>query len=296
MAGAIRDALTDDVTLNPERRDPARERLAKMSGVWGVAVQDVKATPSSLIAFGMRGDVPVVLKIAKRRHDEWDAGAVISAFGGAGMVCALEHAPGAVLLERLIPGTRLVTLVEAGRDSEANRVLASVINAMGEAVPELGGYPTALDQAGAFDRYLSSGLDFLPTELVRVGGHVYKDLCTTQDSVRLLHGDLQHYNILLDEERGWLAIDPKGVVAETEFEVGAALRNPHGIAGLHTTEALRARAEAFSSTLGLDLPRVLRWTFAQAVLSAIWMIEDGEPYEADAPILAIVRASRPFAT
>jgi streptomycin 6-kinase len=47
--------------------------------------------------------------------------------------------------------------------------------------------------------------------------------------VRLLHGDLQHYNVLLDRKRGWLAIDPKGVVAEGEFELGAALRNPIGM-------------------------------------------------------------------
>ena len=42
----------------------------------------------------------------------------------------------------------------------------------------------------------------------------------------LLHGDLQHYNVLLDKDRGWVAIDPKGVVGELEYEVGALLRNP----------------------------------------------------------------------
>ena len=42
----------------------------------------------------------------------------------------------------------------------------------------------------------------------------------------LLHGDLQHYNVLFDNERGWVAIDPKGVVGEWEYEVGPLLRNP----------------------------------------------------------------------
>ena len=28
----------------------------------------------------------------------------------------------------------------------------------------------------------------------------------------LLHGDLHHWNILSDADRGWMAIDPKGVI------------------------------------------------------------------------------------
>jgi streptomycin 6-kinase len=38
--------------------------------------------------------------------------------------------------------------------------------------------------------------------------------------------DLHHYNVLSDSGRGWLAIDPKGLVGEVEYEVGAAIRNP----------------------------------------------------------------------
>lgn len=282
--------------MSQDPSESARQRLATMSEAWGVVVQDITSTPGSLVAFGMRADVPVVVKIARRQHDEWGAGAVISAFDGAGMVRALDHAPGAMLLERLIPGTELVTLVQGGRDDDAIRVMASVIDAMGKAHPEMEGHPAALDGAVSFDWYLSSGRDLLPPELIRVGRRVYLELCGTQGSVRLLHGDLQHYNVLLDRERGWLAIDPKGVVAETEFELGAALRNPQGMPALHKTEALRARAEAFSSLLGLDGSRVLRWTFAQAVLSAIWTVEDGEPWEAGEPALAIARALRPFVT
>lgn len=42
----------------------------------------------------------------------------------------------------------------------------------------------------------------------------------------LLHGDLHHYNVRFDRDHGWNAIDPKGVVGEFEYEVGALLRNP----------------------------------------------------------------------
>lgn len=41
----------------------------------------------------------------------------------------------------------------------------------------------------------------------------------------LLHGDLYPDNIL-SSQRGWLVIDPKGVIGEREFELAAFLRNP----------------------------------------------------------------------
>jgi streptomycin 6-kinase len=107
----------------------------------------------------------------------------------------------------------------------------------------------------------------------------------------LLHGDFHHFNVL-ESARGWLAIDPKGVVAEPDFELGAALRNPHWVPELFTPTALERRAGRIASGLGLDVHRVLLWAFAQAVLSAIWSVEDGEALAADAPILDLARAAQ----
>jgi streptomycin 6-kinase len=56
-------------------------------------------------------------------------------------------------------------------------------------------------------------------------------LCSSQRYRRLLHGDLHHGNVLHDSERGWVAIDPKGVLGEPEYEIGVALRNPIEIRG-----------------------------------------------------------------
>ncbi len=38
-------------------------------------------------------------------------------------------------------------------------------------------------------------------------------------------GDLHHENILAAERAPWLAIDPKGVIGEPAYEMGALLRN-----------------------------------------------------------------------
>ena len=270
----------------------ANERLAALSRAWSVSVRRVVETPSSLVAFGLRGETPVVLKVVSGPHEEWNAGAVVVAFAGHGMVHALEHVPGAALLEELRPGTPLSDLARSGRDEEASDVIVNVIADMLSTTPDVRGHALAEQWAGAFDRYLARGSDVLPSDLVSAGHRTYMELCGSQEARRLLHGDLQHYNILLDDERGWLAIDPKGVVAEPAFELGAALRNPHGVPELLTPTALERRAARLAGGLGLDVHRVLRWAFAQAVLSAIWSVEDGEALAANAPILDFARAAQ----
>jgi streptomycin 6-kinase len=104
---------------------------------------------------------------------------------------------------------------------------------------------------------------------------VYQDLTLSQGTTMLLHGDLQHYNVLFDHERGWVAIDPKGVVGELEYEVGALLRNPFELPELYTNAAIfNRRLEILTDLLHLDHSRALNWARAQSVLSRIWTIED----------------------
>lgn len=268
--------------------DP-HERLAELSRSWRVELGRIENTPSSVIGFGERSNEPVVLKVAARQHDEWNAGEVVSAFGGHGMVRALEHVPGAVLLEWLQPGTPLVDLVEQGRDSAANRVFVEVIEEMSVSAPDTRRYSQAEEWGVGFDQYLASGEGAVPRELAVKARAVFVELCRTQRDVKLLHGDLQHYNVLWSEQRGWLAIDPKGVVAEVAFELGAVLRNPAGMPDLHTRSRIERRVGQLAEGLGLDAVRVAGWTFAQAVLSAIWMIEDEG---AAAPVEPALRVAR----
>jgi streptomycin 6-kinase len=100
-------------------------------------------------------------------------------------------------------------------------------------------------------------------------------MCASQAGTRLLHGDLHHENLLFDYRRGWLAIDPKGVVGELAYEVGAALRNPCQEPGLYAEpNIIEKRVDCFSRMLSLDSGRILAWAFAQAILAAIWELED----------------------
>jgi len=92
-----------------------------------------------------------------------------------------------------------------------------------------------------------------------------------------------------------VAIDPKGVVGELEYEVGAALRNPYERPDLFTDPAvIRKRVNCFVRELGLDAARIVAWAFAQAVLSAVWLVEDGFTIEADNGTIALALALRPM--
>jgi streptomycin 6-kinase len=241
----------------------------------------------TLLAFGRRGPQPVVVRLAND-----DSAGVLDAFGGTSVVRVLDRVPGAQLLERLVPGTPLSDLCRQGDDDRATGAVAEIIVGMAPLrIPA--GVPIARDLASSFDRCLAAARPEIPEGLVRHAREIYLRLCESQRDVRLLHGDLHHDNVLFDSTRGWIAIDPKGVVGEPAFEAGAALRNPRDMPGLFTDPAtIDRRVRQFARELQVDPRRVTGWAFAQAVLAAIWLVEDNEPVEAEHPWLVLARVLR----
>ncbi|MFN2601618.1 MAG: aminoglycoside phosphotransferase family protein [Gemmatimonadaceae bacterium] len=255
--------------------DPLIVRFNERVRAWRVTVENSFETESSLIAFGRQSERAVVLKVVKRPGDEWNSGRMLEAFDGRGMVRVYEHVEGAMLLERLEPATSLSTLVVDGRDEEATDVVADVISRikLTDAPPST---PTARELARAFDWYRPTGDAQIPLQLLDKAERLYNDLAQSQKQTRLLHGDLQHYNILRDAKSGWVAIDPKGIAGELEYEIGASLRNPYETPAIFSApEVIERRIRQFEGALKLDADRILGWGFSQAVLSAIWGVEDG---------------------
>ncbi len=301
---------------------PLLHRIQQHAREWGVDVAKMLETESSVIIFGTRKvdgsgsryNHDVVLKVVKQTGDEWHSGEVLAAFNGNGSARVYEHAPGAVLAERLRPGNSLVEMALDGKDEEATDILADVIRQMSSVESswpsielstsgrELPGRratfqhcPTVHDWAKGFDRYIAAGDDQIPIDLVAAGQRVYSNLSASQRRPILLHGDLQHHNVLFDSDRGWLAIDPKGVVGEIEYEIGAALRNPGAQPELFLSRSIiERRLRQFTSRLNLNYERTLAWGFAQAVLSAIWGIEDGFTVDATSPALRLAAVMRPM--
>ena len=254
--------------------------------------EQITESETAWLIYGRQGNQRVVLKVAQARGDEWLAGSVVAAFGGLGMARVIEWTDGAMLLEEIRPGVPLIELTKSGRDREASAIFAGVVTAMAPGPPP-SHVPTVANWGLGFERYVVSGDHQIPSDLLSQAQEVYTSLAATQRAPRLLHGDLHHENILLDAERGWLAIDPKGVIGELEFELGAWLRNPAGHPELFAGRgAVEDRLEQLGALLPIDQSRTLAWAFAQGVLSAIWTVEDEGTLSAGHAGLALARTIR----
>ncbi len=251
------------------------DRIVFFARAWRVTIERTLATDTSVIVHGRRADQAVVLKVVKQPGDEWRCGEVAAKFGGRGVVQVYDYTDGAALFERLDPGEPLAVLTKNGRDEEATDILAMLLGRMAPLDPPEW-CPTVARLGEAFARYAASGDERVPRELVEPAQRIYADLSVTERNPALLHGDLHHYNVLSDRTRGWCAVDPKGVVGELEYEIGATLRNPIDRPDLFAKLAVvERRLDQFGLALGIDVGRARGWCFAQAVLSAIWSLEDG---------------------
>lgn len=199
-------------------------------------------------------------------------------YDGQGIVrlLAADPAQGVLLLERLQPGTPLVTVAD---DEKATAVAAQVMQQLWRSVPSDHSFPTVADWARGMERLrreFNGGTGPFSTRLVETAESLFAELLPSQAEPVLLHGDLHHWNILQAQRAPWLALDPKGVVGEPAYEVGAWLRNP--IDWLtHWPDLKRIqtrRIDQFAEMLGINRQRLVGWSIAQAVLSAWWSYED----------------------
>jgi streptomycin 6-kinase len=101
------------------------------------------------------------------------------------------------------------------------------------------------------------------------------DLLAAPQGTAVLHGDIHHGNILDFGARGWLAIDPKGLLGERGFDYANIFCNPdHGLAT--ATGRVARQATIIAEASGLERARLLQCVLAYAGLSAAWLLIDGE--------------------
>ncbi len=235
------------------------------------------------VAFVRRGGEALVLKLAPEGTDEARSGEVLRHWDGHGAVRLVAMAPGAVLIERALPGGDLTGLVKDGRDDEATLVLCEVMEKLNRPAPAGADFRSVRDLGKGFARMrpaaLATGVD---GPLIDRAEALYFRLCDTQDAAIVLHADLQHYNVVHDAVRGWLAIDPKGNLGEPAYEAAALMRNPIAQPELAADpKVVERRARLISERLGYPFERVVGWCFSQWVLSILWAIEDGLVFAPD---------------
>lgn len=269
--------------------------LAEIAARWELTVGPPFELSYNYVAAARRADgSPAVLKLGvpcRELATEIDA---LRHYGGRGAcrLLAADAVAGALLLECLLPGTTLVSLAEAD-DEAATRVAAQVMARLWAPPPPEHRFPGVADWVAGLSElrphFGGSTGPFAPALIDRAEG-LFAELLPTQATPVVLHGDLHHMNILAAGPDAWRAIDPKGVIGEPAYEIGALIRNP--IPGVRSwpdlPRVLDRRLAVLAETLDLDRRRLYGWALAQAVLSAWWSVEDDPAnYELD---LAVAHA------
>lgn len=89
----------------------------------------------------------------------------------------------------------------------------------------------------------------------------------------LCHGDLHELNALRADDGTFKLIDPEGVIAEPEYDLGVLMRNAPGDDDLHE------RADWLAAVTGRDRAAIWEWGTAERVLSGLWCrVIDHQPH------------------
>lgn len=199
-------------------------------------------------------------KTGSKLLDWWD---------GKGAVSVIRSDDDAILMERIIDNYSLRSMALNGNDDEATRIICEVANLLhtdrNKPLPKL--IPL---NSWFKDLFLSAnkyGEPFLKA------AEIARSVLENQTEPIVLHGDLHHDNILYSPERGWLAIDPKGLLGEKTFDYVNILCNPTKEIAISEGRLMK-QLKIISKNTEIEINHLLKWTIAWAGLSAVWYLND----------------------
>jgi streptomycin 6-kinase len=216
------------------------------------------------------------LKLFDDVEDELRGAHFLSWRGGYGAVRLLGLDGNRMLLEHA-GETALTERLNADGDRQATEIAAEVMARL--LSPSTSPAPADLQPlAERFDslfRKAKAERDAGETSLYVEAANIAERLLANPRELRPLHGDLHHDNIM-HGPRGWLAIDPKGLIGDPGFDAANLFYNPLDRDDLClASERIVFMAETFAATLGQDVPAILDHAIAYGCLSAAWHAEDG---------------------
>jgi streptomycin 6-kinase len=256
--------------------------LDDLTSRWKITIKDpFQDMAYNFVAPAIREDsIHVVVKAGVPNLELENEIAALRAFDGYGAVTLIEALPeqGVFLLEQLRPGEPVLHLKD---DETATSIASEVMRHLWKSGLPDGDFPSVTDWADGLQKLrerFDGGTGPFPKKLIETTEVLFRDLLSSMDEATLLHGDLHHWNILSAEREPWLAIDPKGVVGEPAYEVGAWLRNPFPniLTFDHPKNVITRRLDQFAEHLMLDRDRLLAWGISQAVLAAWWSFDDDD--------------------
>ena len=196
---------------------------------------------------------------------------LLACWDGKAAVKVYRYDAGALLMERAVGSQSLRHLVLDGHEDEANTIVCKLVEQLHAhtctatpALSPLASWFRSLEKAAAQHDGLFAACHAVADKLLR----------DPQDQLAL-HGDIHYDNILDSGNRGWIAIDPKGVIGERGFDYANLFCNPT-IEFATSPARLPREFPLVAARAGLEPQRLLRWIIAWAGLMASWMLEDKE--------------------
>ena len=187
-----------------------------------------------------------------------------------------DRALGAILMQHLKPGTILRQLKDNRQETE---IAASIISELTVPVPsthQLPSFSGWVERAFRLTRTTWDLEERMPRDLLDRAEQAFTEILQSSNGDVILHGDLHHENILLDEQGGWTAIDPKGVTGPHCLETGRYLLNflPENLTMTDREKMVRERVAIFSAELGYSVACIAACGLVDSVLGHCWSFEE----------------------
>lgn len=192
---------------------------------------------------------------------------------GAVELITADLESGWLLENQCLPG---IPLVRLGED-EATNIFVDVMQVLHR----------PLKYTNHKFKHISYWLERLNKDVVvtyqEKASEIAQELLNSSGEDVLLHGDLHHENILSAGDDCFLAIDPKGIIGEREFEVGAFMRNPYILINSELNRNLKKiinrRLDIITERTAFDRNRLKQWCYVQCILSACWHVDSNTKKE-----------------
>ena len=249
--------------------------LKQAASRWDLTVHSHFLLSFNYVCDAERADgTPAVLKIGIPNRELISEIQALLLYDGVG-ACRLfesDSNAGMLLLERLQPGTMLYKHAD---DETQTRIAARLMQRLWRPAPrEVNSFihlEEWFDELKGLRARFGGGTGPYAEKTVNVVEGMVHELFSENRPQVLLHGDFHHFNILLSS-RGWLAIDPKGVIGAPEYEAGPLMMNPVGQMPQRAKAIRRSqnRIAILSEMLGLDRQRLWRWVVCFSLLSSFW--------------------------
>lgn len=250
-----------------------------------VADGDTIVTHNSRLLPVSRNGEPAMLKIAIDPEEKAGASLMVW-WGGDGAARVLAHEGDAILLERSDDDGKLMKMARTGQDDEASRIIcaaaARIHKAREKALP-----PTLVPLSQWF-RSLEAGAAQRGGLLAEAAA-IARELLAEPQEVVALHGDIHHQNILDFGERGWLAIDPKGLLGERGYDFANTLDNPDAEIA-YKPGRLAHQASVIADAARLDRRHLLKWAVAYGGLSQSFYLRDDKDAQLDLRLVELAMA------